>query len=298
MIPTLKAEFKKLLTVRSTYILVLIALCMTGFFTYMSTAPSVYEEYPAEESSTQTTADNKQEQAAANQQPPEPISVTVSHDLSKEKVLTNMIDAIPVVTIFIAIAVVLLMAHEFRYNTINYTLTSSNSRTKVLASKLIVSIIFVIIAALLAIGVTVVSTYVAVSIKNLNLPPQDYNWTYVLARLVGYCLGFSLIGLAIVTIVRNTVVGIVSLLMLPTIDAIVAGLLSTRNIEATKVLPYSALGRINNLVNDLASFGIREGTIDAQMLPATLLGASAVVIAWLIGLWLIAWILFLRRDAS
>lgn len=307
MIPALTAEFKKLLTVRSTYLLVLIALFLTTFFTYLGTAPATYEEFIPNESVSSQGEESQTGDSEGGAVKNQPISsedgtvVThVSHDLAKEKIFLNLQEMLPVVTLFFAIVVVLLMAHEFRHNTITYTLTSSNSRSKVLVSKIIVATVFTITATLLAIGFTVASTYAAISIKDLNLPSQDYNWGYIIARLLGYALGYSLIMLAIITLIRNIIAGIVAIFVLPTINEIAGALLSIRNIEATKVLPFSALGRISSLSADLISSpGLADdGFTDPQRLPATLLGSSLVFAAYLVGVWIIAWILFLKRDAN
>lgn len=309
MVPALKAEFKKLLTVRSTYLLVLIALILSSLFTYFGTSATVYEEKAPEP----TASEQRPETAAgpetnagqsANNQPqrPETRITKVTRDLSKEKLITNLQDGIPFVSIFIAVSVVLLMGHEFRYNTITYTLTTSKSRSRVLFSKFIVSVIFTIVAALLAIATIIAVTYAAVNIKDLNLPAQGgFDWGYILARLVGYALGLSLIGLAIITLVRNLTAGIVALFLLPTLDAIVGELLKNwQHIEPSKLLPFSALNRIENLAADyiLRKNVPDDGVTDTALLPATLLGAAAVFAAYFIGIWIVSWYIFLRRDAT
>jgi hypothetical protein len=139
MRPALKSEFKKLLTIRSAYVITLSVILITGLATYLSTGPVV--EIPA----------NQQQQAAPQQpSPPDKTAQTKSSapapapkvvkQLPPEKVLSNLSDAIQPMSLLMAIIVILLMAHEYRYNTITYTLTASNRRSKVLASKLIVGV--------------------------------------------------------------------------------------------------------------------------------------------------------------
>lgn len=298
MVPTLKAEFKKLITVRSTYLMVLLALFLSGLFTYFGTSQTVYEEVAEPTGSNLQSAGSDQQGTNNQPPPPEARTLKVSKDLPKEKFLSNLQESIPVVSLFIAVVVVLLMAHEFRHNTITYTLTASNSRSKVLVSKIFVSTIFTIIVALLVILTVTAATYAAVNIKDLNLPPQYYDWLYILARLVGYALGFSLISLAIIALVRNITAGIVALFLLPTIDAIAGELLKNWDIEATKYLPFSALNRVSNVVQDYIPRNIADdGVTDMQLLPATVAGATAVFALYLIGTWVVSWYLFLRRDA-
>lgn len=295
MVSTLKAEFKKLLTVRSTYVMVLIAIFLAGLFNYLGTSPIVYEEVK------EPTSSEQEASASREPLPPEEVVVRVSRDLPKEKLATNLQDTIPVVSLFFAVVVVLLMAHEFRHNTITYTLTASNSRSKVLVSKIIVSLAFTIVATILAILTVVAVTYLAVQIRDLNLPSQgSFDWGYILARLLGYTVGFCLLALAIATLVRNIVAGVVAPFILLSVDALIGGLLQNwKNIEASKVLPLSALNRVNNLAADYTPRNAPDdGITDTLLLPATVLGATAVFAAYFIGLWIIAWYLFLRRDAT
>jgi ABC-type transport system involved in multi-copper enzyme maturation permease subunit len=269
--------------------LVLLALFLSGLFTYLGTAPttSIEEEKPV-----------SNQQAAENQgSPPKPVT-RVSHELPREKLLSNLQDSIQPVSIFIAVVVVMLMGHEFRYNTISYTLTSSNRRSKVLASKVLVSGTFTIVVTALALAVVIVATYAAISVKGLHLPDQNFfDWPYILARLFGYALGFSLIGLALITLVRSLTAGIVALFLLPTLDAIAGELLKNWDIAATKVLPFSALNRLVNIVQDYIHLppGVDAGQSLSQ---ATVLGAAAVFALYFVGIWIAAWYLFLRRDAS
>ena len=299
MVPTLKAEFRKLLTVRSTYIMAISAILLVSLFTYFGTSKTVYEEKTVEPPAAAQQQSGESERQAANDQPPPETVIRVSGDLPKERLITHLQDNIPVVALIIAIAVVLLMGHEFRYNTIAYTLTASNSRSKVLISKILVSAVFTVVVTLLAISAIVAVTYAAVHIKDLNLPPQTYDWGYILARLVGYTLGFSLMALAIITLLRNLIAGVVAPFLLLTIDAIVGGLLlNWQNIEPSKVLPFSALNRIESLGADYLPKNMPDdGIADLQLLPATVLGATAIFTAYFIGIWIVGWYLFLKRDA-
>jgi len=152
---------------------------------------------------------------------------------------------------------------------------------------------------LLGIGLAVVATFAAISVKDLSLPAQDYNWLYVGARLISYSLGLSLTGLAIITLVRNLTAGVAAIFVLPTLDAIAGALLASRNIEATRALPFSALDRISSLMRDYMPQNTpNDGFTDPQRLPATVLGATLVFVAYLVGLWVIAWVSFVRRDAN
>lgn len=278
MVSTLKAEFKKLLSVRSTFLITLLALVLTGLFTYLGTSP-VYEQEPPQEVSSESSKSTQAPSKPVDNPPPPKLS----KNLSNNRLQTNFQDTISAVSLFITIVVILLMAHEFRYNTITYTLTSAKSRSRVLAAKILVGVVFTVVLALLAIIVTVAATYVAVNIKGLNLPPQEIDWLYVGGRLLAYALGFSLFGLGVITLLRNLTAGIVAVFLLPTIDSIAANILAGRNIEPVKFLPFSALGQVGN-VGDSG--------------PGPSLPRALIVFAiYLVVLWAVSWYLFLRRDA-
>src|ERR1043166_1051158 len=99
----LKAEFKKLLTVRSTYLLALLIIILSGFFTYVGTSKSVdFSNCPPPAANTTT--------------PPACPPPKISNKLPKDKVVTNIEETVSGATVLIAIAVILLMAHEYRYN--------------------------------------------------------------------------------------------------------------------------------------------------------------------------------------
>lgn len=294
MLTSLKSEFKKLLTVRSTYIMVILAFCLTAFFSYLGTSAQTFEE-PKD-------AVALKQKAESGQQPtPDDFVTITTRDLPKEKLYFNIQEAISVITLFFTIVVVLFMAHEFRYNTITYTLTSSRSRSKVLASKVTVAIVFTVVVALIGIGITAAATYAAVNIKDLNLPSQDdFNWLYIVGRMVAYVLGTALIFLAITTIARNLVASIVAIFLLPTIEAISVGILSTWEIAAAKVMPFSALGRIRDISYDYMPRDQAENLdfTNTELLSVSVLGATTTFLLYLLGVWAIAWYLFLKRDAN
>lgn len=307
MFAQLKSEFRKLLTVRSTYILISLALILIALFSYTGTSARTYEEAACAKTGevlyTEGRTDPRLDQMSAKEICGGTVNYNkiTSRDLPKEKLLYNLQEALPVAVIFVSIVLILLIAHEYRYNIINHTLTISNSRSKVLLAKVTLSIIVTTLVALLAMAVSVGATYAAVGIKDLSLPAQDYNWLYIGARHIGYAVGYALFCVGIAALVRNLTAGIAAAFLLPTIDSIAGFLLSTRNIQPTKVLPFSALDRLGNVASDISA-----RTVDAAEKlsgatsgrPATVLVAIGVFGLYLVGLWVITWILFLKRDAN
>jgi ABC-type transport system involved in multi-copper enzyme maturation permease subunit len=298
MLANLTSDFRKLLTVRSTYILIGIALFLTIMFTYFGTSAITYQEQVSGKTIEQKLPDGNIKTIPDPKDPPVFVTRT-EHKLPKEKLISNLQDSVPPITLFITVVVVLFMAHEYRYNTIAYTLTMSRRRYKVLLSKLLVSATFITVAASVILTVTAAVTFAAIGIKDLQLPAQDFNWVYVIGRLLGYSLGFSLMGLAIITLVRNLTAGVAAIFILPTLDAIAGGLLASRHIEATRILPFSALDRISSVMRDYAPTDTPANAATAsQHLPASVIGATAVFLTYLIGVWVVAWVLFLRRDSN
>src|SRR5487761_1482172 len=113
MVSSLKAEFRKLLTVRSTYYIVLVTLAIVVLVAGWGNG---------------VKADTS--------------SLHNAHFLANEATNTVIIGGI-----ILAVVALLIVGHEYRYNTILYTLTSSNSRTKSLLSKFIVVTIFAIVTS-------------------------------------------------------------------------------------------------------------------------------------------------------
>ena len=112
MIPALKAEFRKLLTVRSTYFITLFALALLTFI-------SLYVE----------GYKNGKDSVAAGG------SLYLAGSITQHS---------GILALFGAIVALLLLAHEYRYSTIVYTFTNARSRSKVLLAKMIVVFTYVL----------------------------------------------------------------------------------------------------------------------------------------------------------
>lgn len=305
MLGTIKAEFRKLLTIRTTFALVFLMLGFTSLLSYFGTNSFTYEEGVCK--ATGEVVLSKEDMLGTGPMPEEYVSpeercqgevvyiTKVDPQLPAETVVTNVQESVSMASLFIAIVVVLLVVHEFRFNTITYSLTSSNSRTKFLLAKLVAAITFMVVVSLAVMAVSAVVTHIAINAKGLVLPAQDFNWPYLLARILGNMAGFVLIGFALAMILRNLAASIAALFVLPALDSIGNMLLVSREIEPTRLLPFSALDRVGNVVSDVTG---RDWGFQGDLLPATVGGASLVSLAYVVGLLLVAWLLFVRRDAS
>jgi len=253
MIATLKAEFRKLLTVRSTYIitiLVVLAVSLIAFFLEGWNLKGAALHDPAQLAGDVTGALN--------------------------------------ITVFGAIVAILLMTHEYRYNTIMYTLTSSNSRAKVLAAKVVAASVYALFLVVLIGVLSPVMSYLGVHAHGNTLAPQTLHYGDLIWRSLFYGWAYGMIGLLLAMLTRNQVASIVALFLIPDLVEQLLGFLLLKHNAV--YMPFSALTQVIN------------GPSSAQSMPtaSTLSSGNAalVVCVYLVVGWIAAWILFLKRDAN
>ena len=246
MIDAIRSEFRKLFTVRTTYIYILFAMLIVALFAGFGEG---FKASPA---------------------------------LLKNPGLlaSEVTNAVGFVGIFAALAGLLLLAQEYRFNTIMYTLTASNSRTKVLVAKVFVVSIFAIGFTLLIGAFSPLCTLIGIHLQGSELVPQTLYYNDLLWRCLFYGWAYSMIALAIAAIVRHLVGSIVALLVFP---AVVENILSLLLKGNDQYLPFRALGSVVGM------------GMPGSLSP----GKAAVTVGiYLVVLWLVAWVLFLRRDAN
>lgn len=249
MIPALKAEIRKLLSVRSTYVIVALALALEVFMAFFIAG---------------WRAD-----------------ILTLH--GSGTLADSVARAIRILSIFPALVGLLLFTHEFRYNTIAYSLTLSNSRSKVLAAKIIVVSVFAIIFTLITGALSPLLTLWGIQVHHLHLITQSIPYGSLLWKGLFYGWGYAMAGLVIAALVRNQIGAIVTLFIVPgTVEAILM-LWLKQNIV---YLPFNAL-------NTVIGRGI--GTYPNAITP---FHAVLVFCGYLFIGWLIAWVLFIRRDAA
>lgn len=202
---------------------------------------------------------------------------------SKQSVMADQvsrtpINAVPLIAQIIAIIGVLLVTNEYRYNTIFYTLASAKSRTKALLAKVLVFSTFSVLFSLFAIAFSVTMAYIGLKSKNADVPAQTFAFGSIISRVVFYSLAISLFGMLFAILSRNITFAVVLLFLVPTtIEALLRLLLH----ENARYLPFHSLQNI-----------IEPGNGPAVGI------SMALVAGYLLFGWLIAWILFRRRDAN
>jgi len=247
MIPALKSEFKKLLTVRSTYYITFIVLIFVIFIAFYVTGWRLTPQ-----------------------------------DLHGPNQLADDVTGALNVMVFGAIVAIMLMTHEYRYNTITYTLTSSNSRSKVLWSKFIVVSVYTLIFAAVVAVLSPVMTYLGVHAAGHSLGPQTLHYADLAWRSLFFGWAYGMAGLVLAVLLRNQIAAIVGLFV---IHGVVEQLLSLLLKHNTVYLPFTALDQVSGNTDP------RVGSIS----PAR--GALVFTLYVAVG-WLVGWYLFLHRDAT
>jgi len=249
MISTFKSEFRKLLTVRSTYILIIFSVLITILFAFY------FEGYKGNTGS-----------AASTLSP-----------LALKEILTS---GGGMGVMFASIIAILFMAHEYRYNMITYTLTANANRSKVLLTKLVTISIFGALYGLFIVLFALGSYMAGLSLRDAELPTQQFDLLPELARITYYYVGYALIGVIFAAITRNVVGAIATLFVLSiTIEPLLTLLLK----DNAKYLPITAL----------------DSTVGATFSQSVLSPGMAIVVSagYLAFGVAVAWLLFLRRDA-
>lgn len=248
MMATLKAELKKLLTVRSTYFVLAFSFVLVSFFSFYVVGWRIN-----------------------------------GHDLMDPSTLAGDItSAVHNLSIFVALIALLLFTHEYRYNTIMHTLTLSSSRSKVLLAKILVVSGFAIVFTLFFGAISPLITSLGIHAHHLKLAPQTFHWGSLLWRSVFFGWGYAMAGLLIAALIRSQVGAIVVLFIAPGTVESLLGLLLKGNVV---YLPFSALSTVIGQGMDYHN-------------SITPFHAALVFSGYLIVGWIVAWILFLRRDAN
>lgn len=241
MTTALKAELRKLLTVRSTYVVTILAFVMTAVVNFWAVGYKFRGE--------------------------------MAPTFLQGAVTTTLFSmaALP------AVIAILLVTHEYRYNTIYYSLTATKSRTQLLLTKAaavsLYSIGFTLVIGLVAMLAAVIGLQVGDhELVSQKLWDVDFLW-----RIFFYVWATVSLGLLFGLIIRNQIGTIVTYLMFQgTVENLIAFLVK----GSGNYMPFMALNQV--VMNGEISHG----------------RAAAVVAVWLaVGL-TAAWSLLDHRDAN
>lgn len=250
MINTIKAEFKKLFTVRSTYAIFGIALILVIFFAFYISGWHID-----------------------------------SADLHNPTTLSGDITgAVGVISIFAALSALLLITHEYRYNTIMYSLTSVNNRSKILFSKILIITIYALLFTAVFAVLSPLLSVLGIDLHHLKLVPQTIPYKTLIWHCLFYGWGYVMAAAVIAALIRNQVAAIITLFIAPgTIEALLYLWLK----NSVVYLPFTALR--------VVLMGHPEQRVTVGITPYH---ALLVFMGYLLVSWGVAWVLFLRRDAN
>lgn len=250
----LKAEFRKLFTARSTIVITGICILLVIFFAFYI----------------------------------EGLKINQASLADPNRLASEVTNAIMSIALLLSLVGLLLFSHEYRYNTISYTLTASNSRTRVLLAKILAVSCFALFLSLFIGALSPSLTYLAVQIKGLEFSPQVFPFWDLLWRSLFFGWAYAMAALLLAALIRSQVGALAVLFLLPTIGE---GLLSLVLKNNAVYLPFTALQHVI-LTGQAAS----ERTLMTGYLSP---GKAALVFsAYLVIGWIVAWILFIKRDAG
>lgn len=240
-----RAEIRKIWTIRSTYILTFFMLALgVGVFAFFAIGFKNVEN--AERS-----------------------AVALQSAIRQPLMLASLL---------LAIVAIISVGHEYRYNTILYSLTSARQRMTVLVSKLTALLVSALFISIILAALSAAAFYVGQSVAGINTVPQampgfDFIW-----RMVVQVLVYVLIGFGLAVILRSLIAAIAIVLIVPsTVESLLYLLLK----ENTKYLPFTAVSNIADTTSRVP------------------LGLSAVVVMGYVGVLLVvAAVLFQKRDAN
>lgn len=249
MLASLKAEFRKLLTVRSTYVIVIICLLLVALLAGFGDG---FKANPASL-------------------------------LSPEVLMGESANATSI-GIILAFAGLLLLGHEYRYNTIMYTLTSSPSRLRSLTAKVLTVSIFAVITTLLLSFFSPLCTIIGAHLHGYHIAPQhfDYWWVIWHSAFVGW--GYAMYAFILIAIMRNQIGAIVTFLLIPLIGETIIGHIFQ---NTSKYYPFTSL---QTVVTQHAE----KGSVAVLSPDKSALVALVYIVVGL----LISLMFFLRRDAN
>jgi ABC-2 type transport system permease protein len=245
MTSLIKAEFRKLFTVRSTYVILGLSLLLEIFFAFYVSGIKAKQEVFA----------------------------------SPDYLASQAGSAISTLGLIAGLAAVMLITHEYRYNTIMYTLTSSKSRLRVLLAKFCAISVFAVVFAAIYGALSPLLAGLGAHVHGLDVVNQQFDVWPLIWHNIFAGWAFVMFVSIMATIIRSQVGAIAAVFLVPGTVEQLLGLLLKQN---QVYLPFSSL---NVLFND----GRQAITPEH---------AALVACAYLVVGFTVTALLFVRRDAN
>lgn len=255
MLASIRSEFRKLLSVRSTYFLTIAGILLVGGLL------AFYAQ-----------------------------GYRATDDINNPRFIEGIaLLSVTFISIFSGIVALLLITHEYRYNTIMYSLTASNSRTKSLLAKGIVVSFYCVFIGVLMMVLGPALAWLGVQAQGSELAPQVINYGDIAWRTIFYSFGNGMAAFIMAYIIRNQIGAIVTFFIAAgTIEELLALVLKGN----AKYLPFRAL-------NEVVNFSSQTGEVLMDKASAFSPGENALIFtAYMVVGLLVTWYLFMRRDAN
>jgi len=242
---SIKSEYRKLLTIRSTYVIFAFLLVFIGgFFAFYA----------------QGTKASALDAASA------------------DSIAQAIVNGTSIVGAIAGIIGLLMVSHEYRYNTIMYTLTASNSRAKSLFAKIFVLTTVSAFLTLLFVAIIPPLIHAGMSVSHHTTVPQVIYYKDLIWQCMLSAWANMMYAVLLSIFIRHQVGAVAAYFVIPTTVENLLGILLKDN---AVYLPFSIAGAISSHASDI---------------PPT--RAALVALAYIVGGSIIAFITFKKRDAN
>jgi ABC-2 type transport system permease protein len=243
MIAAIRAEIRKLLTVRSTYAIIILCLILEGLASGYGGG----------------------------------FNATAQELANPGQLADRITTVVSVLSAFLPIIGILMVTHEFRYNTITYTVTAARNRTQVFLAKFIVITLLILLLTAVYILLSPLFVMAGAALNGKHLAHQVIPYGDLLPRLFFTSWAYAMFGLIIAFIARVQVATVVAYFLIP-----------------STVEPL--LGVILKKKQDYLPFISVDGVINHHSISHMTALVTASI--WVVVGGAVAWVLFLKRDAS
>lgn len=209
MLNNIKAEFRKILTMRSSYGVVIVCLILAVLFAFYGTG--------------------------FHSQKPE---LADPHLLASQAT-----DAISLLGVIGSLVAVLLVTNEYRYNLITYTLTASKTRTQVLPAKIIALSVYAIVFTALFVTLAPLLAWAGLHVHGSHYVSQSIPYVSLAWRTIFVGWGLFAFAFAMAMLIRNQVGALVTAFVFPGVITQLLQLVFRGN---SKYLPYQAIDNVLN----------------------------------------------------
>ena len=240
MLNAIKSEFTKILTLRATYIVSAVLVGLAALVGFLLASIS--------------------SDGAAS---PEVLNSAVQTTFTL------------IIAIFSIVASMVIL-NEYRHNTIAYTITSSRSRYEVFIAKVIAAVSYGMVVSFVVSAVAVLAATIGLAASGNSLSDQQFDIGGLLLHQGLHVFAYILVGLFLGFILRNIIILIVIVFVMPILETASVLLLK----DGVQYLPFASFTMLSRIGDHIAE-------------PANVL----LAFLYLIGLGALAFVLFIKRDA-